>query len=166
MSAAAGWIEHEFEDGADVLYLKGAWLLSNLTAIVADLRSLRLRAGERFVLDGSRLEALDTAAGFTLYSHLSGLGCTEAMVAERRFEERHARLLKLVHERMKCPPAAQRSGGSPARPGSHVAQWTDTSLRSAHVQPRRPDAAGVDSSERVAPTGAVVNHSGSSPCAA
>jgi phospholipid/cholesterol/gamma-HCH transport system permease protein len=109
MSAAAGWIEHEFEDGADVLYLKGAWRLSNLTAIVEDLRSLRLRAGERFVLDGSRLEALDTAAGFTLYSHLSGLGCTEAMVAERRFEERHARLLKLVHERMKCSPAAARS---------------------------------------------------------
>jgi phospholipid/cholesterol/gamma-HCH transport system permease protein len=31
------------------------------------------------------------------------------MVDERRFEERHVRLLKLVHERMKCPPVAARS---------------------------------------------------------
>ena len=60
MSTAAGWIEHEVEDGADVLYLAGAWRLSNLTAIVPALRSLKLRAG-RFVLDGSRLEELDTA---------------------------------------------------------------------------------------------------------
>ncbi|HEU4923887.1 MAG TPA: hypothetical protein VFT23_12535, partial [Burkholderiales bacterium] len=70
MNAAAGWIEHEVEDGADVLYLEGAWRLSNLTAIVPALRSLKLRAG-RFVLDASRLEELDTAGGFTLYSHLA-----------------------------------------------------------------------------------------------
>jgi len=109
MSAAAGWIEHEVEDGADVLYLKGAWRLANLAAIVRALRSLELHAGPRFVLDGSRLEALDTAAGFTLYSHLAGLGCTEAMIGARGFEQRHARLLTLVHERMQCPPAAARS---------------------------------------------------------
>lgn len=109
MSAAAGWIEHEVEDGADVLYLKGAWRLANLAAIVRALRSLKLHASPRFVLDGSRLEALDTAAGFTLYSHLSGLGCTEAMIGARGFEQRHARLLEVVHERMKCPPAAARS---------------------------------------------------------
>jgi len=109
MSAAAGWIEHEVEDGADVLYLEGAWRLSNLSAIVRALRSLKLRASARFVLDGSRLEALDTAAGFTLYSHLSILGCTEAMVEERGFDRRHEKLLHLVHERMKCPPAAARS---------------------------------------------------------
>jgi phospholipid/cholesterol/gamma-HCH transport system permease protein len=108
MSAAAGWIEHEVEDGADVLYLKGAWRLSNLSAIARALRSLKLRAS-RFVLDGSRLEALDTAAGFTLYSHLARLGCTEVMVEERDFDPRHERLLKLVHERMKCPPVAARS---------------------------------------------------------
>ena len=105
---AVGWIEHEVEEGADVLVLRGTWRLSNLSAIVDALRSLRLRAN-RFVLDGSRLEALDTAAGFTLYSHLAFLGCTEAMVEERGFGPRHARLLQLVHERMKCPPAAARS---------------------------------------------------------
>ena len=88
MSAAAGWIEHGVEDGEDVLYLEGAWRLSNLTAIVSALRSLGLRAS-RFVLDGSRLEALDTAAGFTLYSYLVRLGCTEATVRPRGFDPRH-----------------------------------------------------------------------------
>jgi phospholipid/cholesterol/gamma-HCH transport system permease protein len=108
LSAAAGWIEHGVEDGEDVLYLKGAWRLSNLTAIVGALRSLELRQS-RFVLDGSRLEALDTAAGFTLYRYLVGLGCTEATVKARGFDPRHVGLLKLVHERMKCPPVAARS---------------------------------------------------------
>jgi phospholipid/cholesterol/gamma-HCH transport system permease protein len=109
MSTAAGWIEHEVEDGADVLYLKGAWRLSNLAAIWEALRSLELRASRQFMLDGSRLETLDTAAGFTLFRHLAALGCTESMVRARGFDPRHARLLKLVHERMKCPSAAARS---------------------------------------------------------
>jgi phospholipid/cholesterol/gamma-HCH transport system permease protein len=109
MSTAVGWIEHEVEDGADVLYLKGAWRLSNLAAIWDALRSLELRASQQFMLDGSRLETLDTAAGFTLFRHLAALGCTESMVRARAFDPRHARLLKLVHERMKCPPAAARS---------------------------------------------------------
>ena len=109
MSAAAGWIEHAVENGADVLYLKGVWRLPNLAAIWQALRSLPLRGSRPFMLDGSRLEALDTAAGFTLFRHLAELGCSEAMVGVRAFDLRHARLLKLVHERMKCPPAAARS---------------------------------------------------------
>ena len=105
MSTVAGWIEHEVEDGADVLYLRGVWRLSNLAAISNALRSLKLRASPGFMLDGSRLEALDTAAGFTLFNHLAALGCNESMVSARGFDQRHARLLVLVHERMKCPPA-------------------------------------------------------------
>jgi len=102
-------LEHGIEDGTSVLYLSGVWRLSNLGAIVDALRSLKLDAGRTFVLDGSRLEALDTAAGFTLFRHLAGLGCSESMVSGRGFDQRHSRLLKLVHERMKCPPAAARS---------------------------------------------------------
>jgi len=105
MGTVAGWIEHEVEDGADVLYLRGVWRLSNLAAISNALRSLKLRASPGFMLDGSRLEALDTAAGFTLFNHLAALGCNESMVSARGFDQRHARLLVLVHERMKCPPA-------------------------------------------------------------
>ncbi|HET9403750.1 MAG TPA: ABC transporter permease, partial [Burkholderiales bacterium] len=73
------------------------------------LQSIGLRICNRFVLDGSRLQELDTAAGFILYRHLAGLGCTESMVSLRGFDGRHERLLALVHSRMTCPPAAARS---------------------------------------------------------
>lgn len=109
MNAAASWIQHEVEEGASVLYLTGVWRLSNLVAISDALRALSLTAQKHFVLDGSRLKELDTAAGFTLYRHLVGIGCTEAMVSARRFDPKHERLLALVHERMTCPPAAARS---------------------------------------------------------
>lgn len=109
MNAAASWIQHEVEEGASVLYLTGVWRLSNLVAISDALRALSLTAQKHFVLDGSRLQELDTAAGFTLYRHLVGIGCTEAMVSARRFDPKHERLLALVHERMTCPPAAARS---------------------------------------------------------
>ncbi len=109
MNTAAGWIRHEVEGEASVLYLTGAWRLANLTAISAALRSLSLRVRKRFVLDGSRLQELDTAAGFTLYHHLADIGCTESTVSVRGFEPRHERLLALVQERMTCPPAAAQS---------------------------------------------------------
>src|SRR5687768_18226633 len=100
-----GWIEHKVEDGSSVLYLTGVWRLAHLPIFAEALGALRLRLEERFILDGSRLAELDTAAGFTLFRYLSGLGCTEAMVSVRGFEARHRRLLALVHERMKSPPA-------------------------------------------------------------
>lgn len=97
------------EGGTGVLHLTGAWRLANLVAISAALRSSGLNACERFVLEGSGLQELDTAAGFILYRHLAGMGCTESMVTLRGFEPRHERLLGLVHERMTCPPAAAKS---------------------------------------------------------
>jgi phospholipid/cholesterol/gamma-HCH transport system permease protein len=109
MNTAASWIHHEVEEGASVLYLTGIWRLSNLAAISDALQSLGLRLQDRFVLDGSGLQDLDTAAGFTLYRYLVGVGCSESMVSMRRFDRRHERLLALVHERMTCPPAASRS---------------------------------------------------------
>jgi len=109
MSIAADWVRHEVEDGASVLYLNGAWRLADLPAISAALQSLALQVRKRFVLDGSRLLELDTAAGFTLYRHLAGIGCTEAMLSVRGFHQRHERLLDLVRSRMTCPPAAVRS---------------------------------------------------------
>jgi phospholipid/cholesterol/gamma-HCH transport system permease protein len=109
MSTVARWIQHDVEDGTSVLRLTGAWRLSNLAAIADALQSLGLRICDRFVLDGSRLQELDTAAGFILYRHLAGLGCTESMVSLRGFDRRHERLLALVHSRMTCPPAAARS---------------------------------------------------------
>lgn len=97
------------EDDANILYLKGVWRLPNVVAISEALRALRLQAGNRFVVDGSGLEALDTAAGFILLRHLADIGCSESMVSARSFDPRHQRLLALVHERMTTPPAAARS---------------------------------------------------------
>lgn len=109
MSDSRGWIQHEVEGGADVLYLSGVWRLANLVPITQALQSLGLAPRRHYVIDGSRLAALDTAAGFTLFRHLADAGCTEPMVSARRFDPRHERLLALVRERMECPPASARS---------------------------------------------------------
>lgn len=97
------------EGGAGVLRLSGVWRLSNLAAISDALQSSGLGARDRFVLEGSDLQELDTAAGFMLYRHLAAVGCTASMVTLRGFEPRHERLLALVQERMTCPPSASKS---------------------------------------------------------
>src|SRR6187399_236632 len=68
------WIEPQLESGANVLYLQGRWRLAHVPGIAAEVEALRL-AGDHCVLDGSRLEELDTAAGFVLLHRLAELGC-------------------------------------------------------------------------------------------
>ena len=99
-------IEQRREAEGNVLYLSGVWRLPNVAAIAKALRAVRLPVKEGCILDGSRLEALDTAAGFTLLRHLADLGCTEAAVSARGFAPRHRQLLALVHERMRTPQGA------------------------------------------------------------
>jgi phospholipid/cholesterol/gamma-HCH transport system permease protein len=106
---SSSWIERSVEDDSDVLYLAGVWRLANVAAIESRLRELDLHPRTRFVLDGSRLETLDTAAGFILLKHLAGVGCTRSMVSARGFDPRYERLLGLVYERMTTPPVAARS---------------------------------------------------------
>jgi len=105
-SERSDWIATAPEGGATVLYLLGAWRLANLPAVDADIRGLRLRPERPCVLDGSRLEALDTATSFMLLSRLGAAGFTRASVSIRSVQQRHARLLALVHERMATPPAS------------------------------------------------------------
>lgn len=102
-------IESSREGGVDVLWLIGAWLLPNVDVIAERLGRLRLQVARRFIVDGSRLAALDTSAGFILVRHLADLGCTPAMVTPRGFDPRHLRLLVLVHEHMGTPPVQARS---------------------------------------------------------
>lgn len=99
------WIERNEDGGVQVLWLVGPWLLPNVGAIADRLATLRLQAPRPFILDGSRLEALDTSAGFLLVRYLADLGCTRTMVTGRAFAPRHQRLLMLVHEHMTTPPA-------------------------------------------------------------
>src|SRR5512139_4241193 len=103
---SSNWIERSEEDGSDVLYLSGAWRLPHAEAIARRLRALHLRGRNRFVLDGSRLESLDTSAGFVLLKHLGDIGCTRQTVSGRGFDPRYERLLLLVYERMRAPPAS------------------------------------------------------------
>jgi len=105
-TTTTSWIERSAEAGNDVLYLTGVWRLPNVPAIAARLRELGLREGTPIVLDGSRLETLDTAAGFILLRHLASVGFTRATVSGRGFDPRYERLLLLVYERMATPPAA------------------------------------------------------------
>jgi phospholipid/cholesterol/gamma-HCH transport system permease protein len=106
-------IERQLEGEHQVLYLTGSWRLAALPALADVLPALRLQAAGHVILDGSRLDALDTAAGFVLLRHLADRGCADAMLTSRGFEPRHERLLTLVRERMTAPPAIGRS----ARPG-------------------------------------------------
>lgn len=102
------FIERTVEDVGEVLYLTGAWRLDNVPAIAQTLRGLGLRQCS-FVVDGSRLESLDTAAAFTLLQHLAALGCQPPTVNARGFDAPEERLLALVGERMATPPARTRS---------------------------------------------------------
>ncbi len=111
MHPATPWIEREASAAADgeVLHLKGPWRLANTPAISEALRQLTLHPRDRYVLDGSALEALDTAAGFILLRKLADAGCTRSTVSTRAFDPHHLRLLQLVLERMSAPPVAARS---------------------------------------------------------
>jgi len=112
-AAAPRWIASASEDGATVLYLQGAWRLSNLGAVTAELRAVRPTPDTPCVIDGSRLEELDTATSFMLLTRLAAAGFTRATVNIRAVQERHVRLLRLVHEQMSAPSASAPS----LRPG-------------------------------------------------
>ena len=105
-AARERWIADEREDGVTVLYLQGAWRLPNLPAVAAEIGALSLTPDRPCVLDGSRLETLDTATLFMLLSRLGAAGYTRATVSIRRVQDRHARLLAMVHERMATPAAS------------------------------------------------------------
>jgi phospholipid/cholesterol/gamma-HCH transport system permease protein len=103
------WIEHSLEGGTAVLYLQGMWRLWNLPAVAEEVRALTLTPETPCILDGTRLDALDTAAGFVLLNRLAVAGFTQATVSTRGIQPRHARLLELIRERMATPAAAAAS---------------------------------------------------------
>ncbi len=105
----SAWIRREPEGDAQVLYLTGAWRLPNVPAIVDSLGSLPLQPPDRVVVDGSVLEALDTAAGFVLLRHLAAIGKAGSTVTPRGFDPKHRRLLALVQARMVARTAVRPS---------------------------------------------------------
>jgi phospholipid/cholesterol/gamma-HCH transport system permease protein len=104
----ARFVERAEENGAEVLYLCGAWRLQNVPAIAQALRGLAPEAGG-LVLDGSRLESLDTAGALALLRHFAPPGGQPPMPRARGFDAPQERLLELVRERMAATPARARS---------------------------------------------------------
>jgi phospholipid/cholesterol/gamma-HCH transport system permease protein len=129
----SAWLQLQPEGSQQVLYLVGVWRLMNLRGIARDLPRPDLGPTPGLVLDGSRLQELDTAACFTLFRHLSSLGLTAATVQVRGFAPRHRQLIALVHERMNVPPCApaSRPPGLVQRVGATV--WRAAGLFKGHV---------------------------------
>ena len=125
------WIEHAVEGDVDVLYLQGSWRLVHLGRLVAQVAGLTVPAGRKCVLDGSRLQELDTSAGFMLFSRLCTLGFVGEQLGQRAMDPRHARLLALVRERMAAPKVAI----PPRRLGvvQHVGKATGQVLRTLNT---------------------------------
>ncbi|HET7526734.1 MAG TPA: ABC transporter permease [Burkholderiaceae bacterium] len=94
------------EADADVLYLQGSWRLDSAGAIADAVNALPLHPDRPCVIDGSRLKDLDTTAGFLLFHHLDEAGFRSETIVTRRMDERHERLLHLVHQRMRAAPVA------------------------------------------------------------
>ena len=105
MSPADAGLEARSEDGAVILHLAGAWRLRTVPVLLEALRRVS-PAGARVVLDGSRLDSIDTVGGFLLLRHLAAQGCPASAITERNFEVKQQRLLGLVRQRMAGQAAA------------------------------------------------------------
>lgn len=112
MTPTALALDCRLEEDDGVLYLAGTWRLHNVPAILAALGKLALPRARDLVLDGSRLESIDTAAAFVILEHLERVGCGAERVVERAFDPKQRRLLELVrrHLRTRPVPASSRRG--------------------------------------------------------
>ena len=100
------WIERADEAGTCVYFLQGPWRLAHAAPLDQQIRALPALpavAGAACVLDGSRLQSLDTATGFLLLQRLQELGLSGEGIAMRAMRRQHAELLTLVRERMAAP---------------------------------------------------------------
>ena len=103
MSERPASFECTVEGSQGVLHLAGAWRLNAVPDIERALHEAALPHVERIVLDGSRLESIDTAGGFVLLRHLAELGHAPTSIAQRQLDPKYARLLALVRERFTTP---------------------------------------------------------------
>ncbi len=110
MSDRATALDCKVEGDATVLYVAGARRLRDVPAIRRALSATAIPRGDRYILDGSELDAVDTAGGFVLLRQLAELGYPPSAGAERRFDAKHQRLLALVRARMTTGGADIRTG--------------------------------------------------------
>ena len=108
MNTSSVALECRVEAGTAVVHLAGSWRLLSLPSVLAALRGFELQRAEHVVLDGSKLESIDTAGGFLLLDRLVALGCRPADIGKRQFGEKQDRLLDLVRSRMRASPATRK----------------------------------------------------------
>jgi phospholipid/cholesterol/gamma-HCH transport system permease protein len=96
------------DDGAAVLSLAGSWRLRSVARIRPALIALWVPRAGSLILDGSKLESIDTAGSLMLLSRLAELGFPPASVTVREFAPKHGRLFELVRRHMPAPFHARR----------------------------------------------------------
>ena len=95
------------------LHLNGVWRLPRLVELRGSLESLPLAAsrpapggqgagagGASLALDGSGLEAIDTAAALLLLRHLEEAGIAAEAIVLEGFSDSHRRIVEVVRERL------------------------------------------------------------------
>ena len=100
---AADWLDLRRQDGVSTAHLRGSWRLANLRDIGAALQGLQLASDERLVLDGSRLEQLDTAAGFELLRALQRQHVEPSTLDFSAMADKDKRLLELIRAHLPEP---------------------------------------------------------------
>ena len=100
MTSAAPRAEWRIDNDAPVLYVAGPWRLHDLPAIARVLSAAGPPSTAGCVIDGSGIEAIDTAGGFVLLKCLTDAGYPVGDGCFRGLDARHERLLSLVRARM------------------------------------------------------------------
>jgi phospholipid/cholesterol/gamma-HCH transport system permease protein len=115
------------------LALAGSWTARDIGAIRPQLDALPAASGSEMVVDGARVEALDTAGAWVLQKLLSRLRGEGVVVTLRGLRPEFAGLLEVVAQHLTSPdhrpgPAASRSPGALERIGRSAATVFGESL--------------------------------------
>jgi phospholipid/cholesterol/gamma-HCH transport system permease protein len=124
MTSAEGrncWLDQS--DDETRLHLAGAWELAGLHERQAELEALGRLPPTAFVIDGSALQSIDTAAALLVLRHLSPPRAS-GRIALHGFDALHRRIVELVRSRLDAtePLAAPRRWRALARIGLWFAE--------------------------------------------
>ncbi len=94
------WCEITKRDHIVTLSLTGEWSLDHLPAIRSQVQLPHFGASEKIILDGSKLERVDTAGAMAVYHLLQEAGVSVDQVDTVHFNPLHLNVGQLVKERL------------------------------------------------------------------
>jgi phospholipid/cholesterol/gamma-HCH transport system permease protein len=99
------------DSGLMILRLEGRWSLAQLELLAHSLGQVNLQGGARsgLRLDGSALQAIDTAAALLVWRSIAQAGIDPVAVDLAGFSDSHRRIVALVRERLGELGARQRT---------------------------------------------------------